>query len=329
MIVSKTRAVLSCICAAACVFVTPGAHAQDTSKPVRIIQGFAAGGGHDTVARLLAPRMGSQLGVNAIVEARPGANGMIGAEVVAKSPPDGNTLFLSGVSTFVLNPLVYPKVSYDTLKDFAPITLVAALPQILVAHPGLPVKSLSDVVALARRNPNKLSAGSPGVGGLSHLTLEIFKRSAKVDIEHVAYKGTGAALTDVLGGYVPIIIGDLPGPLPHVKAGKLRALAVTSEKRSPLLPDVPSATEQGFRELESTNWYGVMAPAGVPAATVTRIHAALVAAAQAPETRERYSSLGMDPVVSASPAAFTTFVRDEFARWGKVVKSTGIKLEQQ
>jgi tripartite-type tricarboxylate transporter receptor subunit TctC len=223
---------------------------------------------------------------------------------------------------------VYPKVSYDTLKDFAPITLVAAVAQILVAHPGLPVKTLNDVAALARKNPNKLSAGSPGVGGLSHLTLEMFKRMAKADIEHVAYKGTAAALAEVLGGYVPLIIGDLPGPLPHVKSGRLRAITVTSEKRSPLLPDLPTASEQGFRELQSTNWYGVMAPAGVPAATVTRIHAALVAAAQTPQTRERYAALGVDPVVSASPAAFSTFVREEFTRWESVVRSTGIQLQQ-
>ncbi|MCC6531249.1 MAG: tripartite tricarboxylate transporter substrate binding protein [Burkholderiales bacterium] len=325
MIASRFHALLW----AACIAMAGGAYAQDAGKPLRIIQGFAPGGGHDTVARLLAPRTGSQLGVNAIVEARPGANGMIGAEVVAKSAPDGNTIFLSGVSTFVLNPLVYSKVAYDTLKDFAPITLVAALPQIIVAHPRLPAKSLNEVAQLARRNPNQLSAGSPGVGGLSHLTLELFKRIAKLDIEHVPYKGTGAALVDVLGGYVPVIIGDLPGPLPHVKAGKLRALAVTSGQRSSLLPDVPTASEQGYRELESTNWYGVMAPSGVPPQTVTRIHAALVAAAQAPETRERYAALGMDPAVSASPGAFTTFVRDEFTRWNKVVRSTGIKLEQQ
>lgn len=328
MIKPNFRSALACACVIAPMFAAAAACAQEVGKPLRIVQGFAAGGGHDTVARLLAPVTGSQLGVQVIVEARPGANGMIGAEAVARAAPDGNTIFLSGVSTFVLNPLVYSKVSYATLKDFAPITLVAAVPQILVAHPGLPVKTLDDVAALARKNPNKLSAGSPGVGGLSHLTLEMFKRMAKADIEHVAYKGTAAALTDVLGGYVPIIIGDLPGPLPHVKAGRLRALAVTSEKRSPLLPDVPTASEQGYRELQSTNWYGVMAPAGVPVTTLTRLHAALVAAAQTPETRERYAALGVDAVVSASPAAFTTFVRGEFARWETVVRSSGIQLQQ-
>jgi len=328
MIKPNLRSALTCACVFAPMLAATAACAQEVGKPLRIVQGFAAGGGHDTVARLLAPGIGSLLGVQVIVEARPGANGMIGAEAVARSAPDGNTIFLSGVSTFVLNPLVYPKVSYDTLKDFAPITLIAATPQILVAHPVLPVKTLNDVAALARKNPNKLSAGSPGVGGLSHLTLEMFKRMAKADIEHVAYKGTAAALTDVLGGYVPLIIGDLPGPLPHVMAGRLRAIAVTSEKRSPLLPDLLTASEQGYRELQSMNWYGVMAPAGVPAASVMRIHAALVAAAQTPQARERYAALGFEPVVSASPAAFTTFVRAEFARWETVVRNAGIQLQQ-
>ncbi len=328
MIKPNLRAALSCVCMLAPLFVAAAACAQEVGKPLRIVQGFAAGGGHDTVSRLLAPIVGTQLGVQVIVEARPGANGMIGAESVARSAPDGNTIFLSGVSTFVLNPLVYSKVPYDTLKEFAPITLVAATPQILVAHPGLPVKTLNDVAALAVRNPGKLSAGSPGVGGLSHLTLEMFKRMAKADIAHVAYKGTAAALNDVLGGHVPLIIGDLPGPLPHVKSGRLRAISVTSEQRSPLLPDLSTASEQGYRELQSTNWYGIMAPAGVPAATVMRIHAALVAAAQSPQTRERYASLGIDPVVSTSPAAFTAFVREEFTRWDTVVRSTGIQLQQ-
>jgi len=318
------RATLSAVV----VFSAAAVCAQDGGKPLRIVQGFAVGGGHDTVARLLAPRTGSQLGVQVVVDSRPGANGMIGAETVARAAPDGSTIFLSGVSTFVLNPLVYAKVSYATLKDFAPITLVAEVAQIVVAHPALPAKSLNDLARIAHRDPNKLSAGSPGIGGLSHLTLEMFKRLAKADIEHVAYKGTAASLTDVLGGFVPVIIGDLPGPLPHVKSGRLRAIAVTSEKRSSLLPDVPTATEQGFKELQSTNWYGVMAPAGVPAATVSRLHAALVSAVQTPETRERYASLGLDAGMSPSPAVFATFVRDEFARWEKVVRSTGIKLEQ-
>lgn len=314
--------------AAALVLVYGAACAQDIAKPLRIVQGFAPGGGHDTVARLLGPRVGVVLKQPSVVESRTGANGIIAAEYVARSAPDGNTVILTGVSTFVLNQLVYAKMPYDTLKDLAPVTTVAATPQILVAHPGLPVKSLNDIAALARRSPNKLSAASPGIGGLSHLTLEIFKSLGKIDIEHVAYKGTAAALTEVLGGFVPLLIGDLPAPLPHVKSGKLRAIAVTGEARSPLLPDVPTAREQGYPGLQATNWYGVMAPAATPPAVVERLHAAFVSAVEAPETRERYANIGIDPTASQSTAAFALFVRDEFARWGKVVRSTGIQLQQ-
>ncbi len=208
------------------------------------------------------------------------------------------------------------------------MTTVAATPQVLVAHPGLPVTSLNDLVSLARRSPNKLTAGSPGVGGLSHLTLEMFKSLGKLDIEHVAYKGTAAALTEVLAGFVPLLIGDLPGPLPHIKAGKLRALAVTGESRSAQLPDVRTAREQGFPALQATNWYGVMAPANTPPAVLARLHSAFVAAVESPDTRERYATIGIDPLVSPSSAAFGTFVREEFTRWEAVVRSSGIQLQQ-
>jgi tripartite-type tricarboxylate transporter receptor subunit TctC len=322
------KTALRCACAAVLVLACGAAWPQDGANPLRIVQGFAPGGGHDTVARLLAPRVGAALKQPVVVESRTGANGIIAAEYVARAAPDGNTVILSGVSTFVLNPLVYAKVPYDTLRDFAPVTIVAATPQILVAHPGLPVKSLGDVAALARRSPNKLSAGTPGVGGLSHLTLEVFKSLGKLDIEHVAYKGTAAAVTEVLGGFVPLLIGDLPAPLPHVKSGRLRAIAVTGEARSPLLPDVPTAREQGYATLQATNWYGVMAPAATPPAAVARLHAAFAPAVEAPETRERYASVGVDPTSSPSSGAFGAFVREEFARWGKVVRSSGIKLQQ-
>jgi tripartite-type tricarboxylate transporter receptor subunit TctC len=302
--------------------------AQDAAGPIRIIQGFAPGGGHDTVARLLAPRVGAYLKAQTIVEARPGANGIIAAEFVARSAPDGNIILLTGVSTFVLNQLVYAKVPYDTLKDFAPLTTVAATPQILVAHPGLPVKTLQDVAALAKRSPNKLSIGSPGIGGLSHLTLEVFKGLGKLEIEHVPYKGTASALTELLSGFVPMFIGDLPAPLPHVKSGKLRAIVVTGETRSSLLPDVPTAREQGYPGLQATNWYGVMVPTATPPAAVSRLHAAFISAVGAPETRERYAGVGVDPLTSKSPAAFASFVQEEFTRWGKVVRSTGIRLQQ-
>ena len=305
----------------------PAVAQELAAKPIRIVVGFAPGGAHDIVARVLGPRVGAAYNQQVVVDTRPGANGMIAAELVARSAPDGNTVIMTGVSTLVLNQLVYAKVPYDTLKDLAAVTTVAATPQILVAHPGLPAKSLRDIAELARRSPNKLSAGSPGIGGLSHLTIEIFKSAGKLDIEHIAYKGTGAALTDVIGGFVPLLMSDLPAPLPYIKSGKLRAIVVTGETRSPLLPGVSTAREQGYPGLQATNWYGVMAPAGTPPAAIAKLHAAFVAAVAAPDTRERYASIGVDPMTSQSSAAFASFVRDEFGRWEKVVRQAAIQLQ--
>lgn len=304
------------------------ANAQDTAKPIRIVLGFAPGGGHDIVARILGQRLGPALKTTVVIDNRTGANGIVAMESVTRAAPDGNTIVLTGVSSFVLNQLLYAKVPYDTLKDFAPVTIVAATPQIITAYPSLPVRSLNEVVALARRTPGNLSMATPGIGGISHLTLEIFKSLAKIDIEHVPYKGTGAALTEAMGGFVPLLMGDLAGPLPHVKTGKLRAIALTGDSRSPLLPSVPTASEQGYPGLRTTNWYGVMAPAATPPAVVGRLRAAFAAAVQAPDTRERYAEIGMDPIFSPSTEAFGSFVHEEFARWGKVVRSSGVKLEQ-
>jgi tripartite-type tricarboxylate transporter receptor subunit TctC len=317
----------ACVCAVAFAMAVTTAIAQDyPAKPIRIVVGFAPGGSNDLVARALAQRMSTVLGQQVIVDNRPGANGIISAEHVAKSAPDGYTVILTGVSTFVLNPLVYPKVPYDTLTDLMPVTTVAVMPQIIVAHPVLPAKSLKEVADIARRSPGKLTAASPGVGGLSHLTLELFKSIAKVQIEHVSYKGTAPALSDLLGGHIPLLVCDLPAPLPHVKAGKLRALAVTGERRSPSLPEVATAREQGLAELQATNWLGVMVPARTPAAVITRLHSTFAVAVDAAETRERYATWGIDAATSASPAAFAAFVRDEFARWQKVVRQAAIQL---
>ena len=317
-----TAAILAVI---ACTFVALAVNAQE--KPVRIVVGFAPGGSNDLVARALAPKITSGGGAQGIVDNRPGANGMIAAEQVARSAPDGTTLILTGVSTFVLNPLVYPKVAYDTQRDFAPVTSVAVMPQIIVAHPSLPAKSLKDLAEIARRSPGALTAAHPGVGGLSHLTLEMFKGLANLQITDVSYKGTAPALTDILGGHVSLLVSDLPAPLPMVKTGKLRALAVTGERRAALLPDVPTSREQGYPGLYATNWLGVMAPAKTPSAVVERLHASFVAAVSAPDTRERYSSVGVDTATSKTPESFATFVREEFARWEKVVRQANVKIQ--
>lgn len=298
------------------------------TRPIRIVVGFPAGGSNDLVARALGARMSNTLGQQVLVDNRPGANGIIAAEHVMRSPADGYTVILTGVSTLVLNPLLYPKVPYDTLNDFSPVTTVAALPQIMVAHPQLPVKSLKDLVALAERKPGALTAASPGIGGISHLTLELFTSLARVQIEHVAYKGTAPALTDIVGGQIPLLVCDLPAPLPYVKSGRLRALIVTGPERSPLLPDVPTAREQGFPGLQVTNWLGVMAPAKTPPAVVERLNAIFVAAVNAPDTKERYATVGVEAATFPNSAAFAAFLREEFARWEKVVKQSGVKLTQ-
>jgi len=317
--------------AAAClplVLAATFAAAQDfpSARPVRIVVGFPPGGSNDIVARALGPRVGATLGQQVIVDKRPGANGIIAGEHVAKSAADGYTVILTGVSTFVLNPLVYQKVPYDTVRDLAPVTTVAVMPQIIVVHPQLPVKGLQDVASLARRRPGELTGASPGVGGLSHLTLELFKSLAGANIEHIAYKGTAPALTDLVGGHVPILVCDLPAPLPHVRSGKLRALAVTGEKRSPQLPDIATAVEQGYPGLQATNWLGVMAPARTPAPVIERLHGAFVAAVDAAEIRERYTAIGVDPTSFARPDAFGAFIRSEFGRWEPVVRKAAVQL---
>ena len=324
----RSSAIIAWIACAAGLTTAPLQAQELTAKPLRIVVGFAPGGSADIIARVLGARIGAGMPQQPIVDNRVGANGIIAADYVSKAPADGYTVILTGVSTLVLNSLVYQKVPYDTLKDFAPVTSVAALQQILVAHPGLPVKSLKDLADLARKSPGKLTAASPGIGGISHLTLEIFKGIGKYDIEHVAYKGTAPALTDLIGGYIPLLIADLPAPLPYVKSGKLRALTVTGEARTPLLPEVPTAREQGFAALNVTNWVGVMAPVRTPPAVVAKLHDAFVAAVQAPDTRERYSTIGVDPLTAPTTAAFGTFVRDEFTRWEKVVRQSGIQLQQ-
>jgi len=315
------------LAAALCALATGAVVAQDfPTRPIRVVVGFPPGGSNDIVARALGPRMAAALGQQVVIDNRPGANGIIAAEHVARSPADGYAVILTGVSTFVLNPLVYSKVPYDTQRDLAPITPVAVMPQIIVAHPGLPAKTLKEIAALARRLPGELTGASPGVGGLSHLTLEMFKSAAGVRIEHVAYKGTTPALTDIVGGHVPLLVADLPAPLPHVRSGKLRALAVTGEERSAQLPDVPTAREQGYPAIQATNWLGVMAAARTPPAVVEKLHAAILAAVEAPDVKERYASIGVDAKTLPNPAAFGTFVREEFARWEKVVRQAKVQL---
>lgn len=304
------------------------AHAQDyPTKPIRLVVGFPPGGSNDIVARQLAPKLGELLGTQVLVENRPGANATVGTHFVAKSAPDGYTLTLGSASPLAISLFTYPNIPYDTLRDFSAITTVAFTPEIIAIHPSLPAKSLKALIALAKSQPGKLNFASSGNGGLPHLAIELFKGLAKIDVVHVPYKGAGPVLTDLLGGHVHGTIIDFPVLYPHVKDGKLRGIAIAAETRAPLLPDLPTAREQGLTNLIAVNWFAIMAPAKTPRPIVDKLLSAIAKAATAPEVKERLGAQGVEPFVSASPEAFVSFLRGDLVRWGKVAKESGARAD--
>lgn len=306
--------------ACAFAFACAGTYAQEFPvKPVRIIVGFAPGGSNDIVVRHLAPRLSELLKVQVVIENRPGANAAIGTEAVARAAPDGYTLGLAGVSNLILNPLLDAKTPYHALNDFAGLSTIGITHQVISIHPSVPARSLKELVALAKTRPGQLNFGSPGAGGLKHLTLELLNTLAQTRMEHVAYKGGGPALIDALGGQIHGVIVDIAAPYPYIKQGRLRALAVTGEQRAKLLPEVPTVLEQGYK-LVSLNWFGIVAPARTPPAVIERLHGNLVKAAHAPDVKERLDGIAVEPMTHATPDAFQAFVRQEYARWDKVVK---------
>ena len=318
----------SWVAAALASAVCTGAFAQTyPTKPVRLVVGFPPGGSNDIVARQLAPRLGQLLGVQVIVDNRPGANATVGTDHVAKSPPDGYTLTLGSASPLAISPFTYPNIPYDTLRDLTPITTVASTPEMIATHPSLPARNLKELVALAKQQPGKLNFASSGNGGLPHLAIELFRKLGAVNIVHVPYKGAGPALTDLMGGHVHAMIVDVPVLAPAVKSGKLRGIAVTAEKRTPLLPELATAPEQGMPALIAVNWFAIMAPAKTPKAIVDRLHEAIVKAATAPEMKQQFDTIGVETFVQASPEAFTTFLRNDLVRWGKVAKESGARAD--
>ncbi len=305
-----------------------GAAAQNFPvKPIRMIVGFPPGGVVDIVARTVAQPMGELLGQQVVVDARPGANGMIGTDLVAKAAPDGYTIGLVSISNLVLNAHLMPNVPYQPLRDFTPITNVGLVPFVIAVHPAVPARSLRELIALAKAQPGKLNFGSPGVGGLQHLTIEMLNSMAKVNIQHVPYKGTGPAMTDVMGGQIDGVVAGIAGMVSASKAGKLRILAITSEDRSSALPEVPTAKEQGLPGMIVVNWYAFAGPAKLPPPILNALHAAIVKAANLPATREKFDAAGVEVKTNATPAVFADYVREEYARWGKVVKDAGVKIE--
>jgi len=295
------------------------------ARTVRVVIGLAPGGGTDIQARLFAQKLSENMGRPFVVENRTGAGGTIAYAQVAKSPPDGYTL-MGVTSGYTITPAVYSKLPYDPVKDFAPISLVAQAPFLLLTHPSLPVRSVKDLLALARAKPAMLDCGSAGHGSSTHMAYELFRTMAGVNIAHIPYKGTGPALIDAMAGQVHMLFGNVLSSLTHVKTGRLRALAVTTAKRSMVLPDLPTVSESGVPGYENSTWFGLLAPAGTPAAVLNKLNAELVKASQSPDIVDRLAPDGGEPVGS-TPEQFGRHLALEIARWRKVVKDAGMKVE--
>jgi tripartite-type tricarboxylate transporter receptor subunit TctC len=301
--------------------------AQDyPRKPLHLIVPFAPGGGNDTVARVIAQNLGAGLGQPVIVENRSGAGGIVGAELAARSLPDGYTLFLGGVGSHAVNPNLHAKLPYDPVKDFSPITLIASAPSVLVVHPSVPAGSIAEFTALAKANPGKLNYASNGNGSSAQLAAVLYESMAGVVMVHVPYKGLAPALVDLLSGEVQAMFSSVVAIGPHIKAGRLRALAVTGRRRSPLMPAVPTLAESGLPGYEAGSWYGMLAPAGTPPPVIGKLHDAIVRALAQPEVRERLAAEGAE-VIGSTPEEFAAHIEAELARMGKLIRDARIRME--
>ena len=295
------------------------------SKSIRIVVPLAAGGPGDVLARAVGQKLAENVGQAVVIDNRPGANTNIGNEAVAKSPPDGYTL-LATASTLTINPSLYANLPYDAVKSFAPLTLIATTPLVLVVHPSLPVKSVQELAALAKSKPGQLHYGSAGSGSVLHLAGEMFNTMARVKLVHVPYKGVTNAFSDLLGGQISLMFPGAPIALPQARAGKLRALATTGDKRAPAAPELPTVAEMGFPGYEVSVWYGLLAPAGTPAATINRLHSEIVKIVQLPEIAERWAVLGAEPAHN-TPEQFAAFLKNDLVKWTKVVRDSGAKVD--
>jgi tripartite-type tricarboxylate transporter receptor subunit TctC len=314
-------------CACAFTLASTQAFAQSPypTKPIRMIVPSSAGGGSDIVARMVAPKLGERLGQQIVVENRAGAGTMIGGEVVAHAAPDGYTL-LMGISTLATNPAIYKKVPYNALTDFAPVTLVLSAPNLLVVHPSLPPKNVKELISFSQARPGQINFASAGTGTNPHLSMELFLSMAKLKMVHIPYKGSAPAIVDLIGGQVPVSMATMLTGLPHVRAGRLRALGVTSAQRTAVARDVPTIAESGLPGYEAVQWYGVVAPAQTPKEIVTRLNRELVAVLRLPDVKERFAADGGD-AGGNSPEEFARYLKIETEKWTKVVKSAGIKPE--
>ena len=318
-----SRALAVCLAA-----VSGYSSAQDfPSKPLRLVVGSTPGGGTDISARLIAPKMSEQLGQQVVVENRPGATTTIGVNYVVRSAPDGYTL-LMGVSSLAINPHILQNVPYDALKDLAPVTQVLVAPNIMVAHPSLPVRTVKDLVAFARPRPGQLNFAAGGAGSSQHLAIELFLYMTGTKIVHVPYKGQGMALIDVVAGQVSLMMANVISALPHVRSARLRALGVTGSKRTTVAPDIPTIAEAGVPGYEVLQWYGVLAPAATPREIIGRLHGVIAHAVQDPKIRERIVADAGEPVGN-TPDEFSAILRADYKKWGDVIRKAGIRVDQR
>jgi tripartite-type tricarboxylate transporter receptor subunit TctC len=326
---SFSRVLAALLAASACAV----AHAQAAApadfpkQPVRMVVTFPPGGSTDAVVRMLVPRLNEKLGQQVVVDNRPGAGGNIGLAIVAKAPPDGYTLGVGAAGALAANSSLYAQMPFDPAKDFKPVSMLAAIPFVIIGNPSVPAKSQKELIALAKAQPGKLSIAHGGNGTAMHLSAALFSQMADVKLVEVPYKGSGPAALDVLAGNVPLAVVDLPSALQQIKAGKLIAYAVTSPQRLPQLPDVPTVSEAGLSGYDSTGWFGVVAPAGTPAAIINRLNAEITAALNDEQVKTNMRNLGVEPAPS-KPEAFEAYISSETAKWGKVIKQASIKIDQ-
>jgi tripartite-type tricarboxylate transporter receptor subunit TctC len=295
-------------------------------KPVRMIAPYPPGGTSDIIARIVGQKLNEAWGQQIVVDNRAGANGGIGSELAAKSPADGYTLLVGNMTPIAANPSLYAKLGYDSLRDFSGISLVAAGPNVLVVNPSLPVKSVQELIAYAKANPGKLNFGSGGAGSPAHLAGEMFKSLTGVAMTHVPYKGTVLSVNDLIAGQVQLVFSDAPPAVPHVKSGKLRALAVTGAKRTPLLPELSTVAESGVAGFALDNWWGILVPAGTPKPVIGRLNGEIVRAMQTADVRERFANLGVE-AISSTPMAFDDYIKAEHAKLAKIIKASGARAD--
>ncbi|HXF66139.1 MAG TPA: tripartite tricarboxylate transporter substrate binding protein [Burkholderiales bacterium] len=296
--------------------------AEYPNRPIRLVVGFAPGGGTDTTARAMTPKLTELLGQQVIVDNRPGAAGNIAADIVAKANPDGYTVLMGTIAALAINPSLYEKLPFDPIKDFAPVTRAVDSTNILVVHPSVPVKTVKELIALAKSKP--LNGGSSGVGGAGHLALELFNLQAGTKITHVPYKGGGPAMVDLLAGNINLIFATAASSVAHIKAGKIRALAVTTAKRSALVPELPTVAEAGLPGFEANNWYGVLVPAKTPRAVIQRLNKDFTTVLNSQEVKQFLFNQGLD-AAPGTPEEFGAYIKSEIAKWAKVIKAAGVK----